>query len=164
MKKNIFKRTLSAFLAVVMVVLMVPVATFVATAETPDYSVPTTGHMLLSAYNALSGTDISADHADITSSLEIFNREKLDTLFKNYSSYTYRHAQSGREYRGSDMEAFSGSAGVSISHSIGVNIGIEKIFKASVEQKFKATGDFAYNTATETYFYEYAVRRIFSCA
>ena len=44
--------------------------------ESLDYSVPTTEHKLLSSYNALTGTDISAGDADIVSALKIFNRDR----------------------------------------------------------------------------------------
>lgn len=153
--KNTSRRVLSAFLAFVMVFLMIPVSVFTASAETPDYSVPTTGHKLLSSYNVLSGTDISTTGS--ASALDIFNRSKLDELIKNYASYDDRHAQFGEERKGSTMTSFTNNAGFSISRSVGVNVGIDKLFKISADKKFKLSGDISYSEALETYFYEYAI-------
>lgn len=157
MKTKRTTRILSAFLAVVMVFLMIPFSSIIVSAADPNYKVPTTGHKLLSSYNALSGTDISSDGAAIKNSLDIFNRENLSVLFDNYSSYMDMHAQFGAERSGSDMTSFANSAGISISHSVGGNIGIEKLFKLSASRKFNISGDFSYSEAAETYFYEYTV-------
>lgn len=62
MKKKLSQRITSAFLVVVMVLLMLPMNAINISAD-DDYVVPTTGHKLLSTYNALTGTDISADSA-----------------------------------------------------------------------------------------------------
>jgi len=156
MKKNASKRVLSAFLAFVMVFLMIPFSMLNVSAAA-DYSVPTTGHKLLSSYNVLSGTDISSGDADITSSLEIFNRDKLDELINKYASYTNMHTQYGEVHEGRDMESFAANVGVSLSYSTGANVGIEKLFKASATKKFGFDFDVAYSDAIETYFYEYVV-------
>jgi len=157
MKKTGSKRIIAAFLAVVMVFLMVPFG-IVDSSAAADYTIPTTGHKLLSSYNVLSGTNISSDEADIKSSLDIFNRDKLDLLIANYSSYTNMHAQLGEVHEGRDMESFAASVGVSLSGSTGVNIGLEKLFKASASEKFGHELNIAYTDASDAYFYEYVVR------
>jgi len=158
MKAKKTTRFLSAFLAVIMVLLMIPFSAFVALAENSDYEVPTAEHKLLSSYNALSGKDISSsDPAAIVDSLQIFNRDNLGELLQKYASYMELHRQSGSERKGSDMTSFANSAGISLSRSIGANIGLEKIFKLSASRKFNLSGDFSYSEAVETYFYEYTV-------
>jgi len=155
MKKKRFQKVTAAFLTVIMVFLMMPTSIISVFAVENDYSVPTTEHNLLSSYNALSGTDISTTGA--ASSLDIFNRNKIDELIKNYASYDERHAQFGEERKGNTMFAFTNSAGFSISPSVGVNVGVDKLFKIAADKKFNLSADISYSEALETYFYEYVI-------
>lgn len=156
MKKAVSTKFLAGFMAVLMVFLMIPLGTLSASAAA-DYSAPTAGHKLLSSYNALSGTDISSGDADITSSLDIFNRDKLDELINKYASYTNMHTQYGDVHEGKDMESLAASIGVSLSYSTGANVGMSKLFKVSASKKFDFDLNVAYSEAKETYFYEYVV-------
>ena len=158
MKKKLSQRITSAFLVVVMVLLMIPLNVINIWADSnSDYEVPTTGHKLLSTYNALTGTDISAGSADIVSSIKIFNNDMLEKLFSEHSAYVPMYDQLGEVHQGSDLISFSNSAGVSLSSSVGANVGVEKLFKASTNHKFDLSGDFSYSKAVETYFYDYVV-------
>ena len=154
--KHFLKRATAMLLVAVMLVMMVPAGMISVGAET-DYGVPQTGHKLLYSYNALTGTDISSGEADIVTSLDIFNRDKLGELLHSYASYTGMHTQFGELHQGRDLFEFSNSAGFSISKSLGANIGIEKLFKASAQRKFTLTGNLDYSKSVETYFYDYTV-------
>lgn len=157
MKMKLSQRLTAGLLAVVMVFLMVPFGVLSVSADT-SYSVPSTGHKLLSSYNALSSTDISSEDADIKSSLDIFDRDKLAQLLGNYASYTDMFSQYGTVNEEKDMESFAASVGVSLSYSVGGNIGIEKLFKISASKKFSVDLKLDYKKAVETYFYEYVVQ------
>ena len=134
MKKKLSQRITSAFLVVVMVLLMIPLNVINIWADSDSgYEVPTTGHKLLSTYNALSGEEIST--GAIASLNTIFNSEKFADLLKS-ANYLDSFSQYGELHQGSDMESFAKSAGISISSSVGAEIGMEKIFKVSASAKF----------------------------
>ncbi len=161
MKKNASKRILSAVLAFAMIFLMIPFSVL-SVSVANDYSAPQDAHHLLSSYNALntglnnSGSDITAGDG-IMSSQQIFNRNKLEELIKNYASYTNMYTQLSEVHEGKNITSFAASAGVSLSYSFGANIGIEKLFKNSLNRKFRFAADGKYEEAEQTYFYDYVV-------
>ena len=156
MKKNASKRVISAFLAFVMLFLMIPFSVLPIAAENTDYSVPSVGHSLLASYNVLQGTDINSGEA--MGSLDIFNREKLDGLYDKYGSLDRNISnQSHKEITGETMSEFTRNAGFSTQISVGANVGIDKIFKVSASEKFGLSGSSSYSESLETYFYEYVV-------
>ena len=129
MKYNCSKKIFSAFLAVVMVFLMIPFSAVTISAEA-DYAVPTTGHKLLYTYNALSGKDISSNDAPIMPSLNtVFNEDKLEQLIRDGGGYTPWSSQYGEEHKGNSLSSFAADVGFSISRSVGFNIGLDKILK-----------------------------------
>ena len=157
MKKNVSKRVLSAFLALVMVFLLIPFSVVsVAAEEQNDSSVPSTGHKLLSSYNVLSGTDIS-ELGSVKSALDIFDRQRFDELILDCATVVPGGDQFGEERRGSTMASYINSASLDMSYSSGVGVGIDKLLKISAENKFNLSGDVSYSEALETYFYEYAI-------
>ena len=155
MKTRKTTRILSAFLATVMVFLMLPISVVYVSAA--DYNVPTTEHKLLSTYDAIWGGDITEGTGVKASVNHIFVSDKMEELLQTSSNYTSKHAQIGEMHQGKDMSSFSRSLGVSISRDVGASIGVEKIFKLGASQKFNVTADVSYSEAVETYFYEYVV-------
>jgi len=155
MKSQIKTKLLSALLVAVMVFLMIPFSVIPVSAQDNEFTPPTTGHKLLSTYDAFSGEDIRK--AATASVNTIFNQAKLSELLQTSANYTPSYFESGKLYEGSDMSSFAKSFDISLSRSFGGSIGIEKLFKISASQKFELAIGTAVDEKLEEHFYEYVI-------